>query len=98
MRDEPERQQRVRTLALQLRERLRAKGMVLPAGDSPIVPMIVGEESAALNLAGKLLESGLLVGAVRPPTVPRGTSRLRLTVSCEHTQKEIDRLVEAVTG
>jgi 8-amino-7-oxononanoate synthase len=98
MRDEPERQQRVRTLALQLRERLRAKGMVLPAGDSPIVPMIVGEESAALNLAGKLLESGLLVGAVRPPTVPRGTSRLRLTVSCEHTQEEIDRLVEAVTG
>jgi 8-amino-7-oxononanoate synthase len=98
MRDEPERQQRVRTLALELRERLQAKGMVLPAGDSPIVPIIVGEESAALNLAGKLLESGLLIGAVRPPTVPRGTSRLRLTVSCEHTQEEIDWLVKAVTG
>jgi 8-amino-7-oxononanoate synthase len=98
MHDEPARQQRVRALARQVRERLRGKGMVLPEGDSPIVPIIVGEESAALNLAGKLLEKNLLVGAVRPPTVPRGTSRLRLTLSCEHTQEEIERLIEAVAG
>jgi len=97
MREEPRRQQRVRALAREIRERLRAKGMVLPDGDSPIVPIIVGEESAALDLAGKLLKKNLLVGAVRPPTVPRGTSRLRVTVSCEHSQEEIDRLIEIVT-
>ncbi len=98
MRDEPERQQRVRLLARKLREQLREKGKVLPEGDSPIVPIIVGEESAALDLAKKLLKNNLLVGAVRPPTVPRGTSRLRLTLSCEHTEEEIDRLVQIVTG
>ncbi|MGD0462923.1 MAG: 8-amino-7-oxononanoate synthase [Tepidisphaeraceae bacterium] len=98
MHDEPQRQQRVRALARELRERLRGKGMVLPDGDSPIVPIIVGEESAALELAGKLLEKNLLVGAIRPPTVPRGTSRLRVTLSCEHTQEEIDRLIDTVAG
>ena len=96
MRDEPQRQQRVRTLAREVRARLRSKGMVLPDGDSPIVPIIVGEESAAIQLADKLLKKNLLVGAVRPPTVPRGTSRLRVTLNCEHSQEEIDRLIEAI--
>ncbi len=98
MHDEPARQQRVQSLARQVRERLRGKGLALPEGDSPIVPIIVGEESAALSLAGKLLEKDLLVGAVRPPTVPRGTSRLRVTLSSEHSQEEIERLIEAVAG
>jgi 8-amino-7-oxononanoate synthase len=93
MHDEPRRQQRVRELSRDFRQRLRGKGLAVGEGDSPIVPIIVGEESAALELAGKLLEKQLLVGAVRPPTVPRGTSRLRVTLSCEHTEKEIDRLI-----
>jgi 8-amino-7-oxononanoate synthase len=98
MRDEPQRQERVRALALEVRSRLRDKGMTLPDGDSPIVPIVVGEESAAIQLAEKLLQKDLLVGAVRPPTVPRGTSRLRVTLSCEHLQEEIDRLIKAIAG
>ncbi len=96
MRDEPRRQERVRSLAREFRARLRDRRMTLPDGDSPIIPIVVGEESTAIALANKLLEKNLLVGAVRPPTVPRGTSRLRVTLSCEHSQEEIDRLVEAI--
>jgi 8-amino-7-oxononanoate synthase len=96
MRDEPRRQERVRSLARDFRARLRDEGMTLPDGDSPIIPIIVGEESTAIALANKLLEKNLLVGAVRPPTVPRGTSRLRITLSCEHSQEEIDRLLDAI--
>ncbi len=98
MRDEPRRQQRLRQLSREVRDRFRGKGLAIPDGDSPIVPIIVGEESAALDLAEKLLENQLLVGAVRPPTVPRGTSRLRVTLSCEHTQEQIDRLIGAIAA
>jgi 8-amino-7-oxononanoate synthase len=63
-------------------------------GDSPIVPIIVGSESAAMEMSGRLLDRQLLVGAIRPPTVGRGTSRLRVTLSCEHTEEEIARLGE----
>jgi 8-amino-7-oxononanoate synthase len=96
MRDEPHRQQRLRESSLTLRERLLAKGFK-PAGDSPIIPIIVGDESAAVKLAQRLLNDGLLVSAVRPPTVPRGTSRLRVTLSCEHSHEQIDRLIESLT-
>lgn len=98
MHDEPQRQQRLRQLSRDIRDRLRGKGLAIPDGDSPIVPIIVGEESAALDLAEKLLENQLLVGAVRPPTVPRGTSRLRVTLSCEHTEEQIDRLIAAIAA
>lgn len=94
MRDEPGRQRRVRELAGRVRGKLSAGGVALPPGDSPIVPVIVGEESAALVLSDRLAENGLLVQAVRPPTVARGTSRLRVTLSCEHSDEEVDRLIE----
>ena len=55
-----------------------------------------GTEEAALGASEALLEAGLLVVAVRPPTVPRGTSRLRVTLSSEHTDDEVDRLCDAI--
>jgi len=96
MRDEPGRQARVRELSRTFRAALRGKGWDVAGGDSPIVPIIVGSESAAMEMSERLLEKQLLVGAVRPPTVPRGTSRLRVTLSCEHTEEEIARLAEAL--
>ena len=96
MRDEPQRQRRLREISRNFRERLRAKGWTIADGDSPIVPIIVGEESAALELAARLLQHELLISAVRPPTVPRDTSRLRITLSCEHTDEQIDRLIQAL--
>jgi 8-amino-7-oxononanoate synthase len=96
MRDEPERQRRLRDATKDFRSRLRAAGVNVADGDSPIVPIIVGAESEALALSKSLLERRLLVGAVRPPTVPRGTSRLRLTLSSEHSASEIALLVDAL--
>jgi 8-amino-7-oxononanoate synthase len=99
MRDEPQRMQRVRKAAKDVRGRLIARGLKLAdcsnlsTADSPIIPIIIGDEVAAVNRAKQLAERNLLVQAVRPPTVPRGTSRLRVTVSSEHKREEIDELI-----
>jgi 8-amino-7-oxononanoate synthase len=90
MKDEPRRQRRVRELARHVRTQLS-----LEPGDSPIIPIILGDESAALNAAEQFSSQGILAVAVRPPTVPRGTSRLRITVSCDHTDEEIAVLIAA---
>ncbi len=67
-----------------------------PLSLSAIQPLICGEASVALELAGVLREKGLLVPAIRYPTVPRGTARLRVTVSAAHERKEIDALIAAL--
>jgi 8-amino-7-oxononanoate synthase len=56
----------------------------------------VGEEAAALQLARGLEDEGMLAIAIRPPTVPAGTSRLRFSITTEHTEDDIARLIEAV--
>jgi 8-amino-7-oxononanoate synthase len=97
MHEEPQRQRRVRELALRLRRRLSDGGIKLAAGDSPIVPMIVGEDSAAMGLAEELAEGGFLVQAIRPPTVRAGASRLRITLCCDHREQDVDALADALT-
>jgi 8-amino-7-oxononanoate synthase len=69
---------------------------VAPGHPSPIVPIVLGDEQAALAASAALLEQGLLVPAIRPPTVPEGTSRLRVALSAAHTDAEIDALVAAL--
>ena len=66
------------------------------AHPSPIVPVIIGDEADAVAASGALLERGLWVPAIRPPTVPPGTSRLRITLSAIHTDDQVDRLVDAL--
>jgi 8-amino-7-oxononanoate synthase len=80
-----------------LRSLLSKRGHVL-GGDagSPIVPIVIGDERQAVAASHRLLERGFFVSAIRPPTVPRGTSRLRITVSVMHTEQEIHDLVEAI--
>jgi 8-amino-7-oxononanoate synthase len=63
---------------------------------SPIVPVIVGEEQAALDASAFMAERGLLVPAIRPPTVAPGTSRLRIALSAAHTDDEITQLIQAL--
>jgi 8-amino-7-oxononanoate synthase len=96
LRDEPHRQQRVRALAKGLRSKLIAMGYELPAGDSPIVPVILGGETQSLTAAERLREAGFLVVAIRPPTVSRGGSRLRITLSSEHRDEEVHSLLDAM--
>ena len=68
----------------------------LPEAESPIVPLIVGAPERALAASQALAEHGFLVTAIRPPTVPQGTSRLRFTFSATHTDDDIDRLIASV--
>jgi 7-keto-8-aminopelargonate synthetase-like enzyme len=63
---------------------------------SPIVPVILGDEQAALDASAQLAERGLLVPAIRPPTVPVGTSRLRVALSAAHTDDEVTALIDAL--
>lgn len=63
---------------------------------SPIVPWIVGEEQVALSRSTALLEAGFHITAIRPPTVPEGTSRLRMTLSAAHTTDDIEQLIIAI--
>ena len=78
-------------------ERLRHNvDRVRPGHPTPIVPVVLGDEAAALRAADELLERGLLVPAIRPPTVPPGTSRLRVALSAAHDDAQLDRLSAAL--
>jgi 8-amino-7-oxononanoate synthase len=96
MADEPQRQARVRSLARCVREAMARLGVPTPPGDSPIIPIIVGDEARAMAASQRLLEARLLVPAVRPPTVPRGASRLRVTLSSDHSDAEVQNLLDIV--
>jgi 8-amino-7-oxononanoate synthase len=83
--------------------RRRLFGLVRKFGDElgvpvagPIVPLVLGGERDALRAADTLREQGMLVPAIRPPTVPDGTARLRVTLSAGHTEDELERLVGAL--
>lgn len=69
-----------------------------PGHPSPIVPIVLGDEQRALDAAADLLEQGLWVPAIRPPTVAPGSSRLRITLSAAHTDDDVDRLLAALTA
>jgi 8-amino-7-oxononanoate synthase len=73
-----------------------ARGARLPEPQSPIVPVVLGEAEAALAASALLEENGFLVTAIRPPTVPPGTARLRLTFTAQHPDEEIERLADLV--
>jgi 8-amino-7-oxononanoate synthase len=70
--------------------------MQLPAAQSPIVPIVIGDARAALDASALLEREGFLVTAIRPPTVPDGTARLRLAFSAGHPDSEIDRLAASI--
>ena len=70
----------------------------LPDAQSPIVPIVIGDAKAALDplVADLLEEAGFLVVAIRPPTVPAGTARLRVAFTALHPDAEIERLADAI--
>ncbi|MGB2937437.1 MAG: aminotransferase class I/II-fold pyridoxal phosphate-dependent enzyme, partial [Phycisphaerae bacterium] len=96
VRAEPERREKVLELAERLRGALREKGFDTGRSETPIVPIVVGESDRALALAAALLDKGIFCPAIRPPTVPPGTSRLRVSLTAEHTEEDIARLVAAL--
>jgi 8-amino-7-oxononanoate synthase len=96
IRGEPERRQRL----LALIDRFRAGAARLPwrvlPSATPIQPLIIGENAEALRVSEALSERGLWVPAIRPPTVPRGSARLRITLSAAHTEADVDALLAAL--
>jgi len=96
VRAEPERRRRVLALAERLRGALQEKGFDSGQSASQIVPVFVGAPERALALAAVLLERGIFCPAIRPPTVPPGTSRLRVSLTAEHTEEDVERLVSAL--
>ncbi|MCX2979759.1 8-amino-7-oxononanoate synthase [Halieaceae bacterium IMCC14734] len=71
-------------------------GLPLMDSQSPIQPLLVGDADAALRLSEKLRSDGVLVSAIRPPTVHAGTARLRITLSAAHNEDQVDRLLDAL--
>ena len=95
---EPERRAALRDRSAQLRAGLTEAGWTVPPGDwpGPIVPVVVGDPAVALRLSARCRERGFLVPAIRPPTVPAGTSRLRISLSAAHTADDVAGLLAAL--
>jgi len=91
VRDEPERRGRLRAHAAHLRTRLRASGIDVAAGESHIIPVHIGSNETALAVAGALQTEGFDVRAIRPPTVPEGTARLRVSVNVGVSRSMLDQ-------
>jgi 8-amino-7-oxononanoate synthase len=83
-------------LAAHFRDGARALGLDTGASATQIVPVIVGESDAALALSARLKGSAYWATAIRPPTVPEGTARLRLAFSAAHTSRQVDDLLETL--
>jgi 8-amino-7-oxononanoate synthase len=75
-----------------------ARGLKLMSSDSPIQPMIIGDSQKTMDLAKRLREQGFLVVAMRPPTVRKGTSRLRITLTAAHQTGQVDGLLDAIAS
>ena len=90
------RRTRLRELASQLRDGLDGSSYRLMASDTAIQPIVVGSNEAALALSAALRSRGIWVPAIRPPTVPPGTARLRVSLSAAHGIDDVQRLVDAL--
>lgn len=86
---------RLQTHAHRLRTSLAELGFDVQPGESQIIPILIGENRAAMELCARLLDRGVFVQGIRPPTVPEGTARLRLTPIATHDDSQIDRAIHA---
>ena len=93
---EPGRRERVHRVAIALRTSLQQNGWSVIPSTGPIVPVWVGDPAAAVAISQNLRDQGLHVPAIRPPTVPEGTSRLRISLTASHSDEELARLVRAL--
>ena len=96
IRDGGDRRERLGELIARFREGAAELGFNLMRSETPIQPLLAGSTEDALRLSTKLQQQGVVVTAIRPPTVPEGSSRLRITLSAEHTEEHVDRLLEAL--
>jgi 8-amino-7-oxononanoate synthase len=92
------RREKALALSTRLQRGLRERGLPVDgATPTTIVPVIVGEAASALSISARLEDAGFLVAAIRPPTVPPGTARLRITLSAAHDEAQVDGLLNTLT-
>jgi 8-amino-7-oxononanoate synthase len=90
------RREKLRELTQQFRAGARRLGLDLVDSHTPIQPLLLGSEQAALQLSARLESAGFMISAIRPPTVPAGTSRLRITLTANHTPSDVAALLQAL--
>ncbi|TXH94979.1 MAG: 8-amino-7-oxononanoate synthase [Pseudomonas sp.] len=90
------RRDHLNTLIARFRQGAAEIGLTLMDSPTPIQPILVGDSARAMQLSAMLKERGLLVGAIRPPTVPAGSARLRVTLSAAHSEAQLERLLQAL--
>ena len=95
---EPQRRHHVRDLAATLRRRLTAAHIPIGSGWSHIIPVHIGENQAAVAVAELLQRDGFDVRAIRPPTVPPGTARLRVSVNANLAEEAVEQFVTSLTS
>jgi 8-amino-7-oxononanoate synthase len=97
-RKESWRREKLAALIRRFRDGAQQLGLPLMPSDTAIQPLLLGEATTAMAAAGALEAVGFLVGAIRPPTVPAGKARLRITLSAAHEEEHVDLLLEALSG
>src|SRR2546426_831886 len=96
IREDEWRRERLRKLIAALKRELRGIQSALASSDTPIQPLVLGGNSEAVRVSAALRQRGILVPAIRPPTVPEGTARLRISLSAAHSEDEVMRLASAL--
>ncbi len=94
---EPERRERLLRNASLVRDGLKKRGLDTLCSTTQIIPLVVGDAARTMEATRRLLDRGVFVQGIRPPTVPQGTSRLRITVTSEHSTDDLERAVETIT-
>jgi 8-amino-7-oxononanoate synthase len=80
-----------------IKEKLKSLNFSVISSESPIIPILIGDSQKAVDMSNFLYNKGLLIPAIRPPTVPANSSRLRMTVMSTHTKDDLERLLEALS-
>ncbi len=96
LREEPWRREALHDRIAQFREGAARRGLAVMPSTTPIQPLVLGSETAALAASARLAAAGYRVTAIRPPTVPAGTARLRITLSAAHTRQQVEGLLAAL--
>jgi 8-amino-7-oxononanoate synthase len=96
VREEAWRREALQARIAQFREGAARRGLAVMPSTTPIQPLVLGDEATALAASSRLAEAGYRVTAIRPPTVPAGTARLRITLSAAHTPQQVEGLLAAL--
>ncbi|RDE25087.1 8-amino-7-oxononanoate synthase [Motiliproteus coralliicola] len=96
IRDGQHLRQQLETLISRFRRGAQQLGLELMNSTTPIQPILIGDSARALQISAALEQQGIFVTAIRPPTVPEGSARLRVTLSAAHTEQQVDRLLGAL--